>query len=163
MVGVPRCKLFFAGSKSLLIVVFSAFDYTYILFWNSLWSLAPVVGIGLFDRIVGMSPVFCEVYPDLRHAFLDYHILMDLPELYHYGREQYWFNWKDFYVFMLDATYQVCRFVLYDYTTSGWLTSPTTVGRHLFLHHVWVYVHFLAHGWIRYDPVGVVHGASIVR
>jgi hypothetical protein len=31
----------------------SAFDYIYVLFWNSLWTLAPVVGIGLFDRFLG--------------------------------------------------------------------------------------------------------------
>jgi len=31
----------------------SYFDYVYILFWNTLWSIAPVVGIGLFDRILG--------------------------------------------------------------------------------------------------------------
>jgi len=30
------------------------FEYTYLLFWNSFWTLAPVIGIGLFDRIVGM-------------------------------------------------------------------------------------------------------------
>ena len=32
----------------------SAFEYTYLLFWNSFWTIAPVLGIGLFDRIVGM-------------------------------------------------------------------------------------------------------------
>ena len=31
----------------------SAFEYTYLLFWNTFWTLAPVLGIGLFDRIVG--------------------------------------------------------------------------------------------------------------
>lgn len=31
----------------------SAFEYTYLLFWNSFWTIAPVLGIGLFDRIVG--------------------------------------------------------------------------------------------------------------
>lgn len=36
----------------------SVFDYTYILFWNSLWTILPVIGIGLFDRIMGtdLSP-----------------------------------------------------------------------------------------------------------
>ena len=31
----------------------SVFDYTYLLFWNSFWTLCPVIAIGLFDRIVG--------------------------------------------------------------------------------------------------------------
>lgn len=33
----------------------SVLDYTYLLFWNSFWTIAPVIGIGLFDRIAGMS------------------------------------------------------------------------------------------------------------
>jgi len=33
---------------------FSAFEYTYLLFWNSFWTIAPVIAIGIFDRIVGM-------------------------------------------------------------------------------------------------------------
>lgn len=32
----------------------SVFEYTYLLFWNSFWTIAPVIGIGLFDRLVGM-------------------------------------------------------------------------------------------------------------
>lgn len=31
------------------------FEFTYLLFWNSFWTLCPVIAIGLFDRIVGMS------------------------------------------------------------------------------------------------------------
>ena len=34
----------------------SAFDYIYILFWNSIWTIAPVIGIGLFDRFLGAFP-----------------------------------------------------------------------------------------------------------
>jgi phospholipid-translocating ATPase len=30
-------------------------DYTYLLFWNSFWTIAPVIALGLFDRIVGGS------------------------------------------------------------------------------------------------------------
>ena len=33
----------------------SVFEYTYVLFWNTFWTIAPVIGIGLFDRIVGTS------------------------------------------------------------------------------------------------------------
>lgn len=32
----------------------SAFEYTYLIFWNSFWTIAPVIAIGLFDRFVGM-------------------------------------------------------------------------------------------------------------
>ena len=32
----------------------SVFEYTYLLWWNSFWTIAPVIAIGLFDRIVGM-------------------------------------------------------------------------------------------------------------
>jgi hypothetical protein len=31
----------------------SVFEYTYLLWWNAFWTLAPVIAIGLFDRIVG--------------------------------------------------------------------------------------------------------------
>jgi len=34
--------------------VVSAFEYTFILWWNSFWTIAPAIAIGLFDRIVGM-------------------------------------------------------------------------------------------------------------
>ncbi|KAJ3822147.1 phospholipid-translocating ATPase [Lentinula raphanica] len=79
-------------------------DYTYILFWNSLWTIAPVVGIGLFDRI------------------LDSEILMDLPELYRYGRERYWFSWRDFFIYMVDGIYQsviIYFFLMYTYETTS--------------------------------------------
>ncbi|KAF9065769.1 hypothetical protein BDP27DRAFT_1331540 [Rhodocollybia butyracea] len=81
-----------------------ATDYTYVLFWNSLWTVAPVVGFGLFDRV------------------LDYEILMDLPELYHFGRERYWFRWRDFCLYMLDALYQsaiVYFFVMFTYNSTS--------------------------------------------
>ncbi|RDB22221.1 putative phospholipid-transporting ATPase C24B11.12c [Hypsizygus marmoreus] len=64
------------------------FDYIYILFWNSIWTIAPVIGIGLFDR------------------FLDSHVLMDVPELYHYGRRGTWFGLKSFFIYMFDGLFQ---------------------------------------------------------
>jgi hypothetical protein len=36
----------------------SVFDYTYLIFWNSFWTLCPVIAIGLFDRIVGSCTAF---------------------------------------------------------------------------------------------------------
>lgn len=65
-----------------------AFDYTYLIFWNSFWTIAPVLGIGLFDRIV------------------DADILMAFPELYRYGRERTWFTMKSFVVYMMDGILQ---------------------------------------------------------
>ncbi|GLB34572.1 putative cation transport ATPase (P-type) (TC 3.A.3) family, type IV subfamily protein [Lyophyllum shimeji] len=84
------------------------FEYIYILFWNSIWTIAPVIGIGLFDRV------------------LDYHILMDVPELYHYGRRGTWFGLRSFFVYLLDGLYQsviIFFLILYAYfpsTTSRW-------------------------------------------
>ncbi|KAH8117016.1 phospholipid-translocating P-type ATPase [Phellopilus nigrolimitatus] len=75
------------------------FEYTYLLFWNVFWSLCPVIAIGLFDRIV------------------DDDILMEVPELYHYGRDGYWFGNKTFAIFMFDAVYQsVIIFFIVNYS-----------------------------------------------
>ncbi len=41
-------RLSFSNDLSL-----SVFEYTYLIFWNSFWTLLPVIAIGLFDRIVG--------------------------------------------------------------------------------------------------------------
>jgi len=78
-------------------------NYDYILFWNSLWTVAPVVGIGLFDR------------------FLDAHVLMAVPELYRYGREGYWFSQKSFVLYMLDGLMQsaiIFFLILYTYIST---------------------------------------------
>ncbi|THV03978.1 phospholipid-translocating ATPase [Dendrothele bispora CBS 962.96] len=89
------------------------FDYSYILFWNSIWTIAPVVGLGLFDRI------------------LDYRVLMELPELYHFGRERYWFSFRDFFIYMLDGIYQsviLYFFIMYTYTTTSARSDGYDVG-----------------------------------
>lgn len=48
---------------------------------------------------------------DHRHIILkcipDAHVLMDLPELYHFGREGKWFGMTDFIIYMLDGIVQV--------------------------------------------------------
>ncbi|PPQ99092.1 hypothetical protein CVT24_009358 [Panaeolus cyanescens] len=79
------------------------FDYIYILFWNSLWTIAPVIGIGLFDR------------------FLDSHVLMSVPELYRYGREGTWFGMRLFVLYMVEALYQsaiIYFLIFYTYVST---------------------------------------------
>jgi phospholipid-translocating ATPase len=86
----------------------SVFDYTYLIFWNSFWTLCPVIAIGLFDRIVGAYIAWLMVDTGTyRHA--DDHVLMALPQLYRYGREGKWFGVKLFSVFMMEGVVQVGR------------------------------------------------------
>ncbi|KAG0701783.1 hypothetical protein DFH29DRAFT_1079916 [Suillus ampliporus] len=80
-----------------------AFEYVYLLFWNSFWTIAPVLGIGLFDRIV------------------DADILMAFPELYRYGRERTWFSMTSFVIYMLDGVVQSVSLyflITYAYATT---------------------------------------------
>ena len=86
------------------------FDYNYILFWNSLWTVAPVVGIGLFDRFLGECGTFFFVQLFVTAdvvSLKDAHVLMAVPELYRYGREGYWFNQRSFVLYMFDGLVQV--------------------------------------------------------
>ncbi|KAF8912154.1 phospholipid-translocating ATPase [Gymnopilus junonius] len=79
-------------------------EYTYLLFWNSFWTIAPVIGIGLFDR------------------FVDDHVLMAVPELYRYGREGKWFGLGQFTIYMFDAVYQsaiIYFLILYTYFSTS--------------------------------------------
>ena len=85
------------------------FEYTYLLFWNSFWTIAPVVVMGIFDRPVGK----CTSTPFLRittltRISLDDHVLMALPELYRHSRQGEYFNMRLFLIYMLDGFYQVC-------------------------------------------------------
>ncbi|THG99827.1 hypothetical protein EW026_g2586 [Hermanssonia centrifuga] len=81
------------------------FMYDYLLFWNSFWTILPVIAMGLFDRIA------------------DDHVLMALPELYSHSRQGEYFSVKLFAQYMLDGAYQsviIFFFTLYTYfsTTS---------------------------------------------
>ncbi|KAH7921381.1 phospholipid-translocating P-type ATPase [Leucogyrophana mollusca] len=86
-----------------------AFDYTYLLFWNSFWTIAPVLGIGLFDRIV------------------DADVLMAFPELYRYGRERTWFSFKSFLIYMFDGVVQSVP-LFFIITYAYFTTTPRTDG-----------------------------------
>ena len=84
----------------------SVFEYTYLLFWNSFWTLCPVIAIGLFDRVVGVYTA--QPTSDARiYLPLDEKALMAIPALYRYGREGKWFGGKLFAVFMLEGVVQV--------------------------------------------------------
>ncbi|KAH9928461.1 phospholipid-translocating P-type ATPase [Epithele typhae] len=81
------------------------FEYTYLLFWNTFWTIAPVIGIGLFDRIV------------------DDQVLMALPEMYKHSKKHDYFGTKLFLIYMFEAVVQsaVVFFLIlytYDVTTS---------------------------------------------
>ena len=68
MGGAVHCKCFIhASSYEYSSFVFSVFDYIYILFWNSLWTLLPVLGIGIFDRILGQCPLLFVTHSWLTH------------------------------------------------------------------------------------------------
>ncbi|KAG9318662.1 hypothetical protein JVU11DRAFT_755 [Chiua virens] len=83
-----------------------AFEYTYLLFWNTFWTVAPVLAIGLFDRIV------------------DADVLMAFPELYRFGRERTWFTLKLFFIYLIDGVIQsVSIFFIITYT----YFTPTTL------------------------------------
>ncbi|KZV71607.1 phospholipid-translocating ATPase [Peniophora sp. CONT] len=80
------------------------FDYTFLLFWNSFWTIAPVIGIGIFDRLI------------------DERVLMAIPELYRYGRERQWFSPKLFFMFIFDGIVQsaIIFFIgFYTYETTS--------------------------------------------
>ena len=79
-------------------------DYTYLLFWNVFWSLAPVIAIGVFDRHIGP---FGPIPHSISDFLADGDVLMAIPELYRYGREGTHFGLGMFSWYMLDAVFQV--------------------------------------------------------
>ncbi|KAK7694056.1 hypothetical protein QCA50_003632 [Cerrena zonata] len=87
------------------------YEYTYLLFWNSFWTILPVIGIGLFDRVV------------------DDHVLMSLPELYSHARKGEYFSLKLSVIYMLDGIYQsaVIFFFLLTSSPLQWLCPPVMV------------------------------------
>ncbi|KAH7343680.1 hypothetical protein B0J17DRAFT_643413 [Rhizoctonia solani] len=93
------------------------FEYTYLLFWNVFWSIAPVIAIGIFDRNI------------------DSDILVVLPELYRYGREGRWFGFRVFALYMLDGIYQsavIFFFIFYAYQSTTARTDGYDVGMYEF-------------------------------
>ncbi|KAI0636462.1 phospholipid-translocating P-type ATPase [Trametes polyzona] len=85
------------------------FDYTYLLFWNTFWTIAPVIGIGLFDRIV------------------DDHVLMAMPELYKHSMNHEYFGTKLFLIYMLDGVVQ-SAIIFFLITYAYWTTTSRSDG-----------------------------------
>jgi len=77
------------------------------LFWNSFWTLAPVIGIGLFDRFAGTCSHLKANTSVLLTFLVDGHVLMDVPQLYWLGREGKWFGIRQFTAYMFDGVVQV--------------------------------------------------------
>ncbi|EEB95775.1 hypothetical protein MPER_05203, partial [Moniliophthora perniciosa FA553] len=86
----------------------SGFDYLYILFWNGVWTLALPYAIGVGDRI------------------LDDRVLMELPELYRYGRERTYFSFGAFCSYMLDGVYQSA--IIFFFTTNDGTVVDALIG-----------------------------------
>lgn len=79
------------------IISTTVYEYPYLLFWNVFWTIAPVLAVGLFER----------------HA--PERVLMQVPELYSYGRKGTYFGLWRFSWYMMDGIYQVrLHFALYN-------------------------------------------------
>lgn len=101
----------------------SVYDYIYVLFWNSIFTVAPVVGLGVFDRILGtLSLTPLRHHAPGTNSRIDYDMLMAVPELYRYGRQGAWFSLRSFFVYMMDALLQVSLmwFLECGVWTDGW-------------------------------------------
>jgi len=80
-----------------------ALDYIYLLFWNAFWTVAAVIGVGIFDRNI------------------DDRVLMEVPELYRRSRESKYFGMYPFVIYMIDGVYQAAVFLFfmaYTYNTT---------------------------------------------
>lgn len=86
-------------------------DYIYLLLWNAFWTVAAVIGLGLFDRIL----------PD--------HVLMAVPELYERSRKGSYFGTRLFLIYLVDALWQsaIIYFII-QYTYFETTSSNTGYG-----------------------------------
>lgn len=149
--GVDLCEL--CQSRMFIpswwaLVHLSAFDYVYILLWNSIWTIAPVIGIGLFDRFLGMCSFSWHSSVWLLSLFSDSHVLMQVPEIYHYGREGTWFGMRLFFIYMFDGLVQVSLSSRQN-ENAHWLLN-FVVCYDIFLHLLYVYISHLKGRWFWY-------------
>ncbi|KAK0556677.1 hypothetical protein OC846_000996 [Tilletia horrida] len=81
-----------------------ALDYIYLLLWNAFWTVAAVIGVGIFDRNISDR------------------VLMEVPELYRRAREGKYFGLMPFSIYMLDGAWQSAVFYFffcYTYDTTS--------------------------------------------
>lgn len=83
-----------------------ALDYVYLLLWNSVWAVAAIIGMGIFDQVL----------PD--------HVLLAAPGLYEQSRKGSYFSFRLFLIYFVDAIWQasVLFFLIlfsYSATTSS--------------------------------------------
>ncbi|CCL98771.1 uncharacterized protein FIBRA_00776 [Fibroporia radiculosa] len=93
------------------------FEYTYLLWWNTFFTIAPVIAIGLFDRHV------------------DDHVLMALPELYRHSRKGEYYGTKLFFIYMMDGVVQsalIFFLIFYTYETTTSRTDGFAVYQYEF-------------------------------
>ena len=58
-----------------------------------------------------VSTTVCYAFIAYSHSTQDDKVLMELPELYKYGRERYWFSMKEFFIYMFDGAVQVSMLI----------------------------------------------------
>lgn len=135
----------------------SAIDYDYILFWNSLWTIAPVIGIGIFDRFLGESGTFSlNFLTDWRSLIKDSHVLMAVPELYRYGREGHWYNQTSFVIYMFDGLVQVGHLTSL-FAIWFWLEF-IIVCNYLFFNSLHICINYFTDGRIRCLSLWIFNG-----
>ncbi|KAK0562385.1 hypothetical protein OC844_002725 [Tilletia horrida] len=92
-----------------------ALDYVYLLLWNAFWTVAAVIGVGIFDRNISDR------------------VLMEVPELYRRGREGRYFGLGPFTIYMLDGAWQGAVFLFfmaYTYNTTTANTSGYSINQY---------------------------------
>ncbi|KAK4058822.1 hypothetical protein OIO90_000268 [Microbotryomycetes sp. JL221] len=90
--------MFYCGFSATII-----YEYIYLLLYNVVWTILPVLAIGIFDRNINDR------------------VLYAVPELYKISRSGRMFNLLRFSLYMLDGTYQgavIYFFTLYAYDTT---------------------------------------------
>jgi magnesium-transporting ATPase (P-type) len=58
MRGVHHSAYIYIIASQWLTHLDSVFEYTYLLWWNAFFTIAPVIAIGVFDRLVGTFFLF---------------------------------------------------------------------------------------------------------
>jgi uncharacterized membrane protein len=102
-VGILFWYVFYSGYSTQTV-----YEFTYMLFYNLLFSSLPVMVMGVFDQDV------------------DANISMLLPSMYTPGINRYWFSLKRFTYYMVEGVYQslICYFIpLYAYESGSTMSD----------------------------------------